>query len=35
MIECIKNAYAANGHYRMQDHFSLDGNDITHWLYSH
>ncbi|KFU61218.1 hypothetical protein EC24_19980 [Salmonella enterica subsp. enterica serovar Bareilly str. CFSAN000181] len=21
---CIKNAYAANGHYRMQDHFSLD-----------
>ncbi|WP_332455348.1 DUF3289 family protein [Salmonella enterica] len=32
---CIKNAYAANGHYRMQDHFSLDSNDITHWLYSH
>ncbi|MBP1524242.1 DUF3289 family protein [Salmonella enterica subsp. enterica serovar Worthington] len=19
----------------MQDHFSLDSNDITHWLYSH
>ncbi|ENU2986981.1 TPA: DUF3289 family protein [Salmonella enterica subsp. enterica serovar Meleagridis] len=31
----MKNAYAANGHYRMQDHFSLDSNDITHWLYSH
>lgn len=34
-LNVSKNAYEANVHYRMQDHFGLDSNDITHWLYSH
>ncbi|EOF5384265.1 DUF3289 family protein [Salmonella enterica] len=29
------NTYEAKVHYRIQDHFGLDGNDVTHWLYSH
>lgn len=34
-LKVVKNTYEATIHYRMQDHFGLDSNDITHWLYSH
>lgn len=34
-LNVSKNAYEANVYYRMQDHFGLDSNDITHWIYSH
>ncbi|WP_170974421.1 DUF3289 family protein [Citrobacter sp. wls619] len=34
-LKVVNNTYEAYVHYRMQDHFGLDTNDITHWLYSH
>ncbi|EDX3117328.1 DUF3289 family protein [Salmonella enterica subsp. enterica serovar Carswell] len=34
-LSVTNNTYEAKIHYRIQDHFGLDGNDVTHWLYSH
>lgn len=33
-LEFNGDRYKACLHYRVQDHFGLDDNDITHWLYS-